>query len=1476
MKRSVVLLVLMYALSESASSQNSVLFEDFQDGDFHQHSVWTGDRDDFVIVTEGDNELLRLDGSDSGGTAQLVTENNTAYGTWEFFLRLDNFSPTNSNRALIFLTADRSNLNGEVNGYALRTGENGLPKHFRIIRMDNGVQEPILTAVTEIGAGEYRVKVTREENGTWRLYTATGFDSTPLVENGTVTDTTYTKSTYFGMRVNYTATRRQHFFFDEIHIRNDIDAVQATTVQVINSRTLDVLFTDRIDETSVLPLHFTVNGTRVPSSAVLIDVNLVRLNFDLPLAEGPGTLAIEQVRDDRGHVINEHTRLEFSMQNPFQVEETIARDGDSLDIRFSEAVDPVSLQVQNFSIDGHTPPSTVAAANGDETVVRLYFDQTLLSGPYELQLSGIQARSGWDLAGGAAIPFIIFDEAGAGDVLVNEFMYRPPQDGPPAYVELKNNSEKFIDMRGWKLKDNTGKERRITSEIRLLPPGQHLVVTSDTSRLAGIFGPVFSVEMADFPSFNTSSPDDIRLFNAQDEPIDSLAYIPPEWGGDGVALERRSAQAPTASRYNWTESSHPLLGTPGRENTAVPVMGPPVLVDVRNEGETVLKLIFDREVREATPGSYHFIINNNLLVSAVSQPRPEEIELTLNASLSRGNDYAITYRGIASIFGEAAGHTSPFFYVESAGPGDVFINEFMYNPPGGSSRYIELFNAGAKALDMAGWTINNNTGQRSFITRTRTVLPPASYVILSAGEQQLETFPDISLVSMDSRFPALKLSGDDIVLKGADGLLLDSLAYLPDWGGKEVALERKTTGLPAYFKDNWGDSPAENDGTPGTQNKLLPDTDAPSILFFGVGSEEHLTIEFSRVPEYHGARDKNNYRLSPSLEIGSVELEKTRVTLNLASPLTAGLPYELVIRNIEDIFGNSINDEQFPFTWIPFQRPSEQDVVINEILYRPRTGGVQRYLELFNRSDKNFDLNHWEFGRSTGAPITLQGPVLHDGSFTPIPLLSREYLVLTAQAASLPEAPAHVLETSGFPPFSRLGDAVFLRDDHGNRIDSLHYQPGWGGNDDGSSLQRVHPDGASNDPFNWTGNADISAGSQNTSYRPDTIPPVIQYAAYTEDGHILVRFNKFITLGPQTVFSVRGEPLGRPDYDPFLANTLLLKFYGEINHHTDTYLEAENLVDFSRNMTPQTSHPVARLPRHGDIVINEIMHRPRTDRYSPLPDQSQYIELYNRRDYAVSMEGFFLHDRPGRDGQVDRRDPVSTTSAWIPARRYAVVYADTAQIFGHSRISKSFNLKNEVRFFRVNGNSLGLTVSGYAIYLSNLNGVVVDSVLYHDHWHNPNLADTRGISLERISPDGGSSNEHNWTSNAGMRGGSPGIVNSVSATVQTVQPNEGLLLEPNPFSPDGTGFDDHLFINYSLNEPDYLMRLRIFDRYGRTVRTLADGEAAGLNGHVIWDGRKDDQSNNRIGLYIILFEAYNSETGGNKTFREVVVLARNL
>jgi len=120
-----------------------------------------------------------------------------------------------------------------------------------------------------------------------------------------------------------------------------------------------------------------------------------------------------------------------------------------------------------------------------------------------------------------------------------------------------------------------------------------------------------------------------------------------------------------------------------------------------------------------------------------------------------------------------------------------------------------------------------------------------------------------------------------------------------------------------------------------------------------------------------------------------------------------------------------------------------------------------------------------------------------------------------------------------------------------------------------------------------------------------------------------------------------------------------------------------------------------------------------------------------------------------------------------------------------------------------------------------------------------------GVSMERVSAD-----EDVWLCCVDSDRSTPGRKNSVSATYSN---RIKLSIEPNPFSPDGDGFEDETVFRYTLPMESNLT-IRIYDVKGRLIKTLVDDEPK-VSGEILWEGKDDENRTVRIGIYIVLAEA---------------------
>lgn len=570
---------------------------------------------------------------------------------------------------------------------------------------------------------------------------------------------------------------------------------------------------------------------------------------------------------------------------------------------------------------------------------------------------------------------------------------------------------------------------------------------------------------------------------------------------------------------------------------------------------------------------------------------------------------------------------------------------------------------------------------------------------------------------------------------------------------------------------------------------------------------------------------------------------------------------------------NSLSGKSFLESGPGFATENQQkQIVINEILYRREAAGKPEFIELFNMGDEPVSLDGWQLQDSETSSRLPAGAVIQPGG----------YLVFTDQKP-FANTSENIIHLGSWPGFSNAGDAVVLKNSTGLTADSVSYVPEWtrprAG--PGISLERKDPSALSHDPSNWALSLHprgATPGEINTVFEVDRSGPAAVFARM-HNNTIEAIFSEFISISANTRFSVNGRPVVIHEYNTDRADRVLLSY---IPGDTDTEMivRAENLADFQGNLTISTDLPVARTPEPGDLVFSEIM-------YHELPEdtvtglvQSEYLEIANSRSFTLSLEGVSIRETADSDGSYRQILFTDTRHKYLRPGEQAVIYPETGNIPYHlSRTGQYFDAPENFnrRSLRAERMTLSLVNSGKKLYLVDNSMTVLDFVHYDPAWHNPNIIDARGIALERISLQDSSNHGDNWTSSSAERGGTPAAENSVNQNRKiTGTGNARITLQPNPFSPDSDGFDDILGIRYEFDDPDYLLKVRIYDRYGRLIHRLADSYRAGYSGELEWDGLTADGRQNRIGIYIVWIEAYHAANGSREVLKEVAVLARRL
>lgn len=209
---------------------------------------------------------------------------------------------------------------------------------------------------------------------------------------------------------------------------------------------------------------------------------------------------------------------------------------------------------------------------------------------------------------------------------------------------------------------------------------------------------------------------------------------------------------------------------------------------------------------------------------------PTRARLTLAAPLQERVLYTLTVTGISDLDGNVlASTTAPLFLGtgDVPAPGDLVVNEILYDPVGGSAgEYVELLNRTEKLFVLSEFVLTDDaTAGGEPISAVPVVVPPNGFaVVVAARDSFAVRFSDAPppIVESDG-FPSLNNDGDTVTLLYA-GTVIDAVTYDPNWHRVEledatgIALERVDPSGPSSSATNWSSSLDPRGGTPGAPN----------------------------------------------------------------------------------------------------------------------------------------------------------------------------------------------------------------------------------------------------------------------------------------------------------------------------------------------------------------------------------------------------------------------------------------------------------------------------------------------------------------------------------------------------------------------------------------------------------------------------------------------------------------------------------
>lgn len=304
--------------------------DNFSDGNINSNPTWLGDNPNFIVNSDFQ---LQLNAPEEGISSLYISNDFTDSTVWEFYFNLD-FNPSGSNNLRIALQSSESDfLSPTNNGYFLFLGETGSEDAINFSRIDNGVETILATAsLGAVATGpEVRLRIERTSDATWTFlsdYTG-GFN---FSEEFQIVDNTYLSGNYlFGFLCEYTESRKDLFFFDDIYVDEllpDSEAPVLIGVEIISDTEVDVIFSEILDEVSATEVtnYSLSSAIGNPSSTYVHDdeENKVRLFLSTQL-QSPSdyTLTTQNIADLNGNISGlqtiEFSYLEVVAAQPFEI-----------------------------------------------------------------------------------------------------------------------------------------------------------------------------------------------------------------------------------------------------------------------------------------------------------------------------------------------------------------------------------------------------------------------------------------------------------------------------------------------------------------------------------------------------------------------------------------------------------------------------------------------------------------------------------------------------------------------------------------------------------------------------------------------------------------------------------------------------------------------------------------------------------------------------------------------------------------------------------------------------------------------------------------------------------------------------------------------------------------------------------------------------------------------------------------------------
>ena len=493
-------------------------------------------------------------------------------------------------------------------------------------------------------------------------------------------------------------------------------------------------------------------------------------------------------------------------------------------LELSEAPEFSSASIlSNYVLQPGTLIPSAVQVNGSSITVA--WEEPFVSQvPYSLHVTMLRDTSG-NLMPDRVIEFsyIQVEKAEQDEILITELMVDPsPAIGLPQteYIELYNNSGKVFDLSGYKVRIGSN-ERALRDSI--IFPGAYIIVTDDDQVASFSFGRVMGISnMPALPNTGGS----IAISDDDDQLIYQISYTT-DWYQDdqkndgGWSMEMINPMWLCSGGENWAASEDLSGGTPGSVNSKW-ILDPdttgPALLSLFPGAANMIELRFSEKIEPylmLEPGRFN--VSPDLVIVGLELKDQKTLEIYFNKELDEGLTYQLLPFEALDCLGNPRQIADTVLFGNLSVPdaGDILINEILFNPASGGSRFIEIINTSQKFInigDLSIGRINGHMTQLYPVGIQELLIPGGIAAIASDRSDILKRF---AVPYPENLYEGTLPSWDDEIDNASivfEGLVIDSLTYSADWhhpvisDQEGVSLERISIFFPGSDENIWHSS----------------------------------------------------------------------------------------------------------------------------------------------------------------------------------------------------------------------------------------------------------------------------------------------------------------------------------------------------------------------------------------------------------------------------------------------------------------------------------------------------------------------------------------------------------------------------------------------------------------------------------------------------------------------------------------------